>query len=160
MPAYHRRINMSGREIKPLAICKLGSGSNLPGYYMYHGGTNPYHEAHTMAETQDSPVTNYNDMPYMSYDFQSPLGEMGQVNETAYHESRLLHQMLLDWGEELCTMHVDTLSDETGAMRFAVFVNDGERELPVYLTPGDWKELFGDEVKTLRPRTAALFVNR
>ena len=41
MPAYHRRINMSGNEAMPLAICKLGSGSNLPGYYMYHGGTNP-----------------------------------------------------------------------------------------------------------------------
>ena len=70
MPAYHRRINMSGKEIKPLAICKLGSGSNLPGYYMYHGGTNPYCKEHTMAETQASPVTNYNDMPQTSYDFQ------------------------------------------------------------------------------------------
>ena len=33
-PSYHRRINMSGREPLPLAICKVGSGSNLPGYYM------------------------------------------------------------------------------------------------------------------------------
>ena len=24
-----------------MAIVKLGSGSNLLGYYMYHGGTNP-----------------------------------------------------------------------------------------------------------------------
>ena len=46
MPAYHRRINMSGNEAMPLAICKLGSGSNLPGYYMYHGGTNPYCAEH------------------------------------------------------------------------------------------------------------------
>lgn len=31
MPAYHRRININGKELKPLVICKLGSGSNLPG---------------------------------------------------------------------------------------------------------------------------------
>ena len=52
MPAYHRRININGKELKPLVICKLGSGSNLPGYYMYHGGTNPYNPLHTMGETQ------------------------------------------------------------------------------------------------------------
>ena len=57
-------------------------------------------------------------------------------------------------------MHIDTLSDETGTMRFAVLVNDGERELPVRLPPGSWKELFGGEPKTLRPQTAALFVDR
>ncbi len=139
MPAYHRRINMSGKEIKPLAICKLGSGSNLPGYYMYHGGTNPYCETHTMAETQASSVTNYNDMPHMSYDFQSPLGEMGQLNETAYHESRLLHQMLQDWGEELCTTHVDTLSEHYARRGSFEFYNDYVRILnesgTSYVTP-------------------------
>jgi len=56
-------------------------------------------------------------------------------------------------------MHIDTLSDETGTTRFAVLVNDGDRELPVRLPPGSWKELFGGEPKTLRPKTAALFVD-
>lgn len=124
MPSYHRRINISGNEILPLAICKLGSGSNLPGYYMYHGGTNPYNPAHTMAETQATSVTNYNDMPYMSYDFQSPLGEMGQLNETAFHQSRWLHQFLSDWGEELCTMDVDTLSEHYARRGTFEFHND------------------------------------
>lgn len=143
MPAYHRRINMSGKEIKPLAICKLGSGSNLPGYYMYHGGTNPYCAEHTMAETQASTVTNYNDMPLMSYDFQSPLGEMGQLNETAFHESRLLHQMLADWGEELCTMGVDTLSEHYARRGSFEFYNDYVRILneggKSYVTPRNLK---------------------
>lgn len=111
MPAYHRRINISGNEAFPLAICKVGSGSNLPGYYMYHGGTNPYNPAHTMAETQATSVTNYNDMPYMTYDFQSPLGEMGQLNENAFHQTRWFHQFLEDWGGELSVIDVDTLSD-------------------------------------------------
>ena len=111
MPAYHRRINMSGNEAMPLAICKLGSGSNLPGYYMYHGGTNPYCAEHTMAETQATKVTNYNDMPYMTYDFQAPLGEMGQPNLNAFHQTRLLHQFLADWGDMLSQMDVDSISD-------------------------------------------------
>ena len=143
MPSYHRRINMSGKEVKPLAICKLGSGSNLPGYYMYHGGTNPYNPKHTMAETQATAVTNYNDMPHMSYDFQAPLGEMGQPNWTAWHESRLLHQFLADWGEELSQMDVDTLSNHYARRGAFEFHNDYVRILnengTAYITPRNWQ---------------------
>ena len=124
MPSYHRRINISGNEAMPLAICKLGSGSNLPGYYMYHGGTNPYNPAHTMAETQKTAVTNYNDMPYMTYDFQCPLGEMGQPNDIAFHQTRFLHQFLADWGEELSQMEVDTLSEHYSRRGCFEFYND------------------------------------
>lgn len=129
MPSYHRRINISGNEAFPLAICKVGSGSNLPGYYMYHGGTNPYCEEHTMAELQNSPVTNYNDMPYMTYDFQSPLGEMGQVNENAYHQTRWFHQFLKDWGEELSMLDVDSLSENYARRGGFEFRNDYVRIL-------------------------------
>ncbi len=111
MTSYHRRINISGNEAMPLAICKLGSGSNLPGYYMYHGGSNPYYPLHSMGETQRSVETNYNDMPVISYDFQCPLGEMGQPNQNSFHQTRWLHQFLADWGEQLVTMDVDTLSE-------------------------------------------------
>lgn len=128
MPSYHRRINMSGNEALPLAICKLGSGSNLLGYYMYHGGTNPLFEVdgqpRTMAETQKTAVTNYNDMPYMTYDFQCPLGEMGQLNTNSFHQLRLLHQFLSDWGEELSMMNVDTLSDHYARRGCFEFYND------------------------------------
>ena len=129
MPSYHRRINISGREAFPLAICKLGSGSNLPGYYMYHGGTNPQHPDHTMAECQASLATNYNDMPHITYDFQSPLGEMGQPNWTAFHQTRWLHQFLADWGEELAHMDVDTLSPHYARRGCFIFRNDYVRIL-------------------------------
>ena len=129
MPAYHRRINMSGNEAMPLAICKLGSGSNLPGYYMYHGGTNPYCPEHTMAETQATKVTNYNDMPYMTYDFQAPLGEMGQPNLNAFHQTRLLHQFLADWGDMLSQMDVDSISEHYARRGCFEFYNDYVRIL-------------------------------
>lgn len=124
MPSYHRRINITGNEAFPLAICKLGSGSNLPGYYMYHGGTNPYNPKHTMAETQQTDVTNYNDMPLMTYDFQCPLGEMGQPNLNSFHQTRILHQFLADWGEKLATMTVDSLSEHYARRGCFEFYND------------------------------------
>ena len=143
MPSYHRRINMSGREVKPLAICKLGSGSNLPGYYMYHGGTNPYNPKHTMAETQATKVTNYNDMPHMTYDFQTLLGEMGQPNSVSWNESRLLHQFLADWGPILSQMDVDTLSEHYSRRGCFEFFNDYVRILneggTSYITPRGWQ---------------------
>lgn len=136
MTSYHRRLNMSGHEPLPLAICKVGSGSNLPGYYMYHGGTNPSPRLladgswdHSMAEMQDSRTTAHNDLPYMSYDFQCPLGEMGQPNENAFHETRWLHQMLADWGEELSQMDVDSLSEHYARRGSFVFRNDYVRLL-------------------------------
>ncbi len=103
LPSYHRRIHVFDNDALALAICKLGSGSNLPGYYMYHGGTNIYCEEHPMSEYQASKYTNYNDLPQLSYDYQAPLGEIGQPN-ASYHKLRLLHYMLEDWGGELAPM--------------------------------------------------------
>lgn len=129
MPSYHRRLNMSGNEAMPLAICKLGSGSNLPGYYMYHGGTNDFNPDHTMAECQASLTINYNDLPYMTYDFQAPLGEVGQPNPNSYHQTRWLHQFLADWGGELALMPVDSLSPHYARRGCFEFRNDYVRIL-------------------------------
>ena len=133
MPSYHRRIHIFDRDALALAVCKLGSGSNLPGYYMYHGGTNPYCAEHSMAEFQASKYTNWNDMPHMTYDFQAPLGEMGQPN-VSYHYLRLLHQLLRDWGREMAPMKPEftrgplrTATRSDGAGRGFVFVNNYER---------------------------------
>ncbi len=135
MPSYHRRIHIFDRDALALAICKLGSGSNLPGYYMYHGGTNPYCAEHSMAEFQASKYTDWNDMPHMTYDFQAPLGEMGQPNQS-YHYLRLLHQMLRDWGGELAPLRPEIADAGRDGLRTAtrsdggkgfVFVNNYER---------------------------------
>ncbi len=103
MTSYHRRPYMYADDAYALAVVKLGSGSNLLGYYMYHGGTNPDGKLTTLNENQQTPATNHNDMPVKTYDFQAPLGEFGQRNDT-YYRLRPLHLFMHDFGELLAPM--------------------------------------------------------
>jgi beta-galactosidase len=99
--AYHRRPVMSEDDIEPMAITQLGSGVNLLGYYMYHGGTNPQGK---LTSLQESQVTNYpNDLPVKTYDFQAPLREFGQMNGS-FRKLKVIHQFLADFGGYLAPM--------------------------------------------------------
>jgi len=101
MNSYHRRILVNPKDIESTTLIKLGSGSTLPGYYMYHGGVNPEGKLTTLMESQDTGY--WNDMPVKNYDFQAPLGQYGQVREQ-YHLLRRLHLFLHEWGSELAGM--------------------------------------------------------
>ena len=103
MTSYHRRVYVYPEDAYSLAIAKLGSGSNLLGYYMYHGGTNPDGKLTHLNEHQRTPATNYNDLPVKTYDFQAPLGEFGQRNPH-YYTLRKLHLFMRDCGELLAPM--------------------------------------------------------
>lgn len=105
MQSYHRRIYTYPMDAYSMAVVKLGSGSNLLGYYMYHGGTNPKSKLPGiyLNEHQRTLATNHNDMPVLSYDFQAPLGEFGQVNPH-YYLLRKLHLFMQDYGELLAPM--------------------------------------------------------
>ncbi len=102
MTAYHRRPYIYPEDAYSLAIVKLGSGSNLLGYYMYHGGTNPDGKTY-LNETQRTKATNYNDLPVKNYDFQAPLGEFGQTYPH-YYDLRKIHLFLQDFGGVLAPM--------------------------------------------------------
>lgn len=104
MTSYHRRIFIYPEDSYAMAVVKLGSGSNLLGYYMYHGGTNPEGKLGvTLNEQQRTPSTNWNDLPAMTYDFQAPLNEFGQRNPHFYM-LRKLHLFMQDYGEVLAPM--------------------------------------------------------
>ena len=139
--AYHRRPYIYPEDTYSMALVKLGSGSNLLGYYMYHGGTNPEGKLHTLNEVQTSPATANNDMPVCTYDFQAPLGEFGQTNES-YYRLRPLHLFMQDYGELLAPMEASFPSPQNvqkgddSALRWAyrskegkgfVFINNYER---------------------------------
>ena len=139
--AYHRRPYLYPQDAYAMALVKLGSGSNLLGYYMYHGGTNPQGRCHTLNECQTSPFTANNDLPVCTYDFQAPLGEFGQTYPH-YYRLRPLHLFMHDFGEMLAPMlpHFPTPQDLRRAddthLRWAVrtdghaafiFINNYER---------------------------------
>lgn len=141
MSSYHRRIVVDPRDILATTLVKLGSGSVSPGYYMYHGGTNPEGRRTTLMEEQGTAITNWNDLPVKNYDFQAPLGQYGQVRPH-YAALRRLHYFLRDFGARLADLGTslpDTRprgKDDLATLRWSVrgddtcgflFVNNHER---------------------------------
>ena len=102
MPSsYHNRLHVTPQDVADIALIKLGSGSNLPGYYMYHGGVNPAGKLTTLNETR---ATGYpNDLPIENYDFEAPIGAAGQVREHWFFLRRQ-HLFLKNFGASLATM--------------------------------------------------------
>lgn len=130
--AYHRRPYVYPEDAYSMAVVKLGSGSNLLGYYMYHGGTNPNSRTGTtLNESQRTPFTANNDLPRLTYDFQAPLGEFGQTYPH-YYLLRKLHLFMQDYGELLATMQAnfpapqELRQGEDNTLRWA-YRTDGER---------------------------------
>jgi len=97
----HRRVIPTAADTAAMSVVKLGSGVNLLGYYMYHGGANPEGKLTTLQESKET--GGYSDLPELSYDFQAPLGAYGQYHKS-YHELRLLGMFAADFGEDLCRM--------------------------------------------------------
>jgi hypothetical protein len=126
--SYHRRLLMEPMDAFALAVVKLGSGSNLPGFYMYHGGSNPTDFGVSMAESQRDRFTNWNDLPVVSYEFMAPVSEFGEP-QYAYWMIRALADFCRENAEELAVADpVFTSEHETRRGRF-VFHNDYVRRL-------------------------------
>lgn len=136
---HHRRPFVQPMDIYAIAVVKLGDGNNLPGYYMYRGGTNKIGKDSTL---QESKATNYpNDYSCLSYDFQAPIGEFGYVRES-YGMLNILHLFLEDFGSDFATLDaVDSLCtvdrNDTTSLRYGmrcdkdhgyVFINHYQRQ--------------------------------
>ena len=188
--AYHRRPYVYPEDAYSMALVKLGSGSNLLGYYMYHGGTNPEGMLHTLNEVQTSPGTANNDLPVCTYDFQAPLGEFGQTYPQ-YYMLRPLHLFMHDFGETLAPMEAsfpapqDLKRGQDDALRWAirsqgdsgfVFINNYERfcqlkaknqkltacgvTLPKMTIPSGCMAIFPVNIAGIRYATAQLVAKR
>ena len=188
--AYHRRPYVYPEDAYSMALVKLGSGSNLLGYYMYHGGTNP-EGLTTLNENQRTVATNYNDMPVKTYDFQAPLGEFGQTYPQ-YYMLRPLHLFMQSWGDVLATMDSsfpvsqDLQKGDDSVLRWAVrsegergfiFINNYERlqllsakrdvilsacgvTLPKLTVPSGAMAIFPVNIEGIRYATAQLVAKR
>ncbi len=98
---YKRRPVAKAKDIVAMSISKMGSGCNLLGYYMYHGGFNPEGKLSTLQETQST--GSFCELPVKSYDFRAPLGENGTPYESYFFMRELFNFVHLH-GSELCGM--------------------------------------------------------
>ncbi len=99
MSSYTKRIKIVPDTVAAMALAKLGSGNNLPGYYMYQGGINPDGKLSNLEEDHPNP------MPVKDYDFQTALGACGQVREQ-FHLLLEQHLFFQDFGSALARMPV------------------------------------------------------
>lgn len=126
---YHRRPIIKPDDVTSLSYVKIGAGANLMGYYMFHGGSNPIGKLSTM---QESRATNYpNDYPIINYDFQSPLGEWGQMRQS-YKGFKTIHTFLNEFGDRLVEYYpafpekTPSSAADNSVLRFAVRSKDEE----------------------------------
>lgn len=91
---YRRRPLFASEDIEDLAIVKLGNGANLIGYYMFAGGLQPIGKFSTL---------QCGGCPVISYDFEAPIGDMGQLRRS-WFRLRRIHDFLHDFGEIMAPM--------------------------------------------------------
>ncbi|HXT35267.1 MAG TPA: beta-galactosidase [Chloroflexota bacterium] len=93
---YHHRPTVPPECVEAMAVVALGSGANVLGYYMYHGGSHPIGRHGYLNEFT---------VPRISYDFQAPIGEFGRLSES-FHSLQLIHLFLHAFGDWLALMGV------------------------------------------------------
>ncbi|MEI6950002.1 beta-galactosidase [Paraflavisolibacter sp. H34] len=127
---YHRRPLIAAPDVVAMAYAKTGSGANLMGYYMFHGGSNGLGKNSTL---QESKATRYpNDYPIINYDFFSPLGQWGEVRPS-YRGFKTLHLFLNDFGDRLAPTYASfpdqkpSGPDDINTLRWAVRADDQGR---------------------------------
>jgi hypothetical protein len=99
---YRRRPIMQPDDTAAMLPVELGSGVNLYGYYMFHGGQNsPDHDA----LQESTAIGAYNDLPMIDYDFQAPIGAYGQQH-AVMNKIRPFHYFLQAFGADLAPMAV------------------------------------------------------
>ncbi|RKD18971.1 hypothetical protein BCY91_13925 [Pelobium manganitolerans] len=119
MTVYTRRPLVVHKSFDAMINRCLGSGANGIGYYMYHGGSTPHKGAYFFSDEAYG-------LPKISYDFQAPIGEFGQVRE-GYQRLKLLHYFLNDFGDKLAPMKtilpanaVSLIPENVTDLRYAV----------------------------------------
>jgi beta-galactosidase len=137
----HRRPLLTAEDVAAIPLTQVGSGANLMGYYVFHGGTNPIGKLSTLQESRD---TGYpNDLPVLSYDFQAPVREYGQLHES-YRHLKLLHLFFQDFGDQLALLpsilpasrpegpgdaHTLRMALRTDGTRGFLFINNHQRHV-------------------------------
>jgi len=124
---HHRRPLVTGMDVYALSLVKLGSGNNFVGYYMFKGGTNKIGKLSTLNESK---ATGYpNDYSILSYDFQAPISEYGEIREQ-YRLINMLHMFVNDFGDILAPMETveaetEIMADNLSSLRYCMRTDGG-----------------------------------
>ncbi len=99
---YRRRPLVAPDDIGAMWPVQLGSGVNLYGYYMFHGGRNPQGAGRL---EENGLLGAYNDLPLINYDFQAPYGQYGE-SHPVLNTIRPYHMFVSAFGDRLAPMSV------------------------------------------------------
>lgn len=120
---YKYRFQLPYSSVDAMVNIKVAGGCNFVGYYMYHGGSNP--------KGVKTLFLNENATPKISYDFQAPLGEFGQVRES-YSRLKRMHYFFNTFEKEFCPTKTvlpkgaeDIEPTDVTQLRYAVRVDNG-----------------------------------
>lgn len=102
---YLSRFQVEPESVAAMTLMKLAGGCNFVGYYMFHGGTNPVGRTGYLNESTT---------PKLTYDFQAPIGEFGQIRQSN-SLLRPLHYFLRQFADRLAPM-ATVLPDGAGAI--------------------------------------------
>ena len=121
--SYHARPVVDADSVEAMTIVKLANGSNMVGYYMYHGGSNPIGRKTYM---------NERGITEGDIRLSSTLGEFGRIGES-YDQIRSLSMFLEAYGEQLapmgCVISEDQLTiapENTLDLRWSVRQRSGQ----------------------------------
>jgi len=90
---YNYRFRLPYESVDAMANIKLAGGCNFLGYYMFRGGSNP--------KGTKLPYLNEHQCPKISYDYQAPIGEFGQLRPS-YYRLKALHIFLNNFKDSFC----------------------------------------------------------
>ncbi|MFK3935945.1 beta-galactosidase [Alkalihalobacillus sp. NPDC078783] len=121
---YNYRFALPYKSVEAMANIKVAGGCNFVGYYVFHGSSNP--------RGKRTPYLNENATPKISYDYQAPIGEFGQIRES-YKRLKRQHYFYKDFEENFCqtttllphnTDHMNP--EDVDTLRYALRVNEGK----------------------------------
>jgi Beta-galactosidase len=120
---YPYRFLLSPESVEAMALVKVGSGTNMINYYIFHGCSNPIGKQSFMNIDFD--------YPKISYDFQAPFSEFGQTRESC-RRLKLLHYFLAQFEDRLAPTEVvlpltnsDIVSGDADTLRFSARASGG-----------------------------------
>jgi acetyl esterase/lipase len=122
--SQHRRPVFDRFDGLAIVTAKIGSGSNLPGYYVFTGGSNPEGILTSMEENREE--TGYwVSYPRISYDFQAAVKETGEL-APSYYQVKKMHYFLNEFGENLAPMIpvIARVNDPIKDLQYCVRVKD------------------------------------